>query len=216
VDRQRIPGRKQMVKLVELISYTSSCLGVLFIILAVVSKLYTIPTLGTSPSYPYQFLSIPYFFLGLSFLIVGIAGIWVNYFKYQRTRKIEKPVLSYYSNPESKPIQLQNPPPPPPEVVQTRIQEPNIVPIHKNNEERNPNRSNFIYLLFAFGALLLIVGVYLSTYTTVEMVNQPMTMYGVTINIPHAVQIYPYSSIGIISIVFSFVLILVAFMGYKR
>ena len=67
--------------------------------------------------------------------------------------------------------------------------------------EKKTANNNVNYMLFALGALLIIVGIYLSTYTTVIMVDKPMSVYGYTINIPTAEQIQPYLAIGIIAII---------------
>jgi hypothetical protein len=62
-------------------------------------------------------------------------------------------------------------------------------------------------MLFAFGAVLLIVGIYLSTYTTVIMVNLPYSVAGTTINIPHPEQTQPYLTIGAFIIIFGLAMI---------
>lgn len=79
-----------------------------------------------------------------------------------------------------------------------------------------PTNNSLNYLLFAFGAVMLIVGIYLSTYTTVIMVNLPYNIAGTTINIPHPEQVQPYLAIGIIAIVFALVLIAIAFITFKK
>ena len=82
--------------------------------------------------------------------------------------------------------------------------------IQENSEKKTANSNNLSYMLFAFGALLIIVGIYLCTYTTVVMVNTPMTIYGYTVNVPQPQQIQPYLSIGIIVILSALALIGIA------
>ena len=77
-------------------------------------------------------------------------------------------------------------------------------------EKKTPN-NNVNYMLFALGAILIIVGIYLSTYTTVVMVNQSMSIYGYSIDVPQPQQVQPYQSIGIIVIVSALALIGIAF-----
>ena len=78
------------------------------------------------------------------------------------------------------------------------------------SEKKTPNNS-VNYMLFVLGAILIIVGIYLSTYTTVVMVNHSMSIYGYSIDVPQPEQVQPYQSIGIIVIVFALVLIAIAF-----
>ena len=66
-----------------------------------------------------------------------------------------------------------------------------------NNARRNTNNS-FNYMLFGLGAVLIIVGVYLTTYTTVEMVNRNVSYGGFSVDVPQAQEVQPYQPIGII------------------
>jgi hypothetical protein len=81
---------------------------------------------------------------------------------------------------------------------------------------KNTNR-NIGYMLFALGALVLIIGIYLSTYTTATMVNESMSLpYLGNINVPHPEQIQPYLPIGIILIISAIILIAVALYEVTR
>ena len=75
-----------------------------------------------------------------------------------------------------------------------------------NSTRRNANNS-FNYMLFGFGAVLIIVGVYLSIYTTVEMVNRNVSYGGFSVDIPQAQEVQPYQPIGIIVTLSSLALI---------
>jgi hypothetical protein len=56
-------------------------------------------------------------------------------------------------------------------------------------------------MLFAFGAIVIIVGIYLTTYSTVVIVNQSFSVpYMVNYSVPLPTHIYPFQSIGAISI----------------
>ncbi|MGD0072027.1 MAG: hypothetical protein ABSB71_10770 [Candidatus Bathyarchaeia archaeon] len=105
-----------MTAIYKILGYGLASFGVLFLIIAVISKLYSVPTLGTSPSYPYQYLSVPYFFLGLVFLIGGMAGFWIYYLKYERRLKnLQTPLIV----PTSKDSEPEAPAPPSPPVSST-------------------------------------------------------------------------------------------------
>ena len=83
------------------------------------------------------------------------------------------------------------------------IQEKNLHPTFKNN--------NLCCLLFAFGAIAIIVGIYLSAYSTVVVVNQSFSIpYMISYSVPLPTQIYPYQSIGTISILSAMALIGIA------
>ncbi len=73
-------------------------------------------------------------------------------------------------------------------------------------------RSNGLgYMLLVFGAIVIIVGVYLITYSTVVMVDQSYSIpYMVSYRVPLPTQIYPYQSIGAISILSALALIGIA------
>ena len=63
-------------------------------------------------------------------------------------------------------------------------------------------------MLFGFGAIAIIVGIYLTTYSTVVMVDQSFSVpYMVSYSVPLPTQIYPYESIGAISILSALALI---------
>jgi hypothetical protein len=88
--------------------------------------------------------------------------------------------------------------------------------IQENSEKKNANSNNLSYMMFAFGALLIVVGIYLSTYTTVVMVNQSMSIYGYSLTIPQPQQIQPYLIIGIVAILSALALIGIAFYKIKK
>ena len=67
-------------------------------------------------------------------------------------------------------------------------------------------------MLFILGVVLVIGGIYLYTYTTVVMVNQPMNVMGQIYNIPQAEQIQPYLEIGILMILSAIIMIIVALL----
>jgi hypothetical protein len=86
------------------------------------------------------------------------------------------------------------------------IKENSLSPSVKNNI--------LSYLLFAFGALIIIVGVYLITYSTEVIVTQSFSIpYMVNYSVPLPTQIYPYQSIGAISILSATALMGIA--GYQ-
>ena len=87
--------------------------------------------------------------------------------------------------------------------------------IQENSGKKTVN-NGLNYMLFAFGALLIIVGLYLSTYTTVVIVNEPMSIMGYTVNVPHPEQIQPYVTIGIVAILSALALIGVALYNIKK
>lgn len=89
--------------------------------------------------------------------------------------------------------------------------------IQENSEKKTANDKNLSYMLFAFGVLLIIVGVYLCTYTAVVMVNQPIYIYGgYSVDVPQAQQIQPYLSIGVIAIVVALLLIGIALLKINK
>ena len=79
--------------------------------------------------------------------------------------------------------------------------EPQMTMYHQT---KTPNKS-FSYMLFFLGALLRVVGLFLVTYTTVVMVNKPVSILGYTYYVPTAEQISPYQSIGFFVILGSIV-----------
>lgn len=87
--------------------------------------------------------------------------------------------------------------------------------IEENPATRRSN-NNVSYMLFALGALLIVVGIYLSTYTTAGIVNQTVSVMGYSITVPHAVQIQPYQPIGIVLIISAVALIAVALYQVAR
>jgi hypothetical protein len=101
----------------KILGYGLASFGVLFLIIAVISKLYSVHTLGTSPSYPYQYLSIPYFFLGIVFLIGGMVGFWIYYLKYEHgVKNLQKPLIT----PTSKDKEPEPPVPPSLSITSTK------------------------------------------------------------------------------------------------
>jgi hypothetical protein len=83
--------------------------------------------------------------------------------------------------------------------------------IQENNSSLTPKRNTLSYMLFAFGAIVIIFGVYLSTYSTVVMVDRSYSIpYMVSYQVPLPTQIYPYQSIGAFSILSALALIGVA------
>jgi hypothetical protein len=80
--------------------------------------------------------------------------------------------------------------------------------IQENNLSPTAKSKSFSYMLFAFGAIVVIVGIYLTTYNTVVMVNQSFSIpYMVSYSVPLPTQIYPYQSEGAISILSALALI---------
>ena len=82
-------------------------------------------------------------------------------------------------------------------------------------ENKTANKS-FSYMLFFLGIVLLIVGVYLSTYSTVAMVNESTNIMGQTYTFPTPKQIQPYLPIGVIMLLVAISLIAVAFSQTYR
>jgi hypothetical protein len=69
--------------------------------------------------------------------------------------------------------------------------------IQKNNSSPTPKSNSTSYMLFAFGAIVIIFGVYLSTYSAVVMVDRSYSIpYMVSYRVPLPTQVYPYQSIG--------------------
>jgi hypothetical protein len=64
------------------------------------------------------------------------------------------------------------------------------------------------YMLFILGVFLISVGIYLSTYTTVAMIDTTFNYGFGNITFPVATQIQPYLPIGIVTILSG-----VAFIG---
>jgi hypothetical protein len=86
---------------------------------------------------------------------------------------------------------------------------------HESKPATNTTRKPALaYMLFAIGALLLVVGIYLITYSTVQMVDSGYSIFGVSI--PVGTQVYPFQGIGIISAIAAFVLIGIAFLRSKN
>jgi len=66
-------------------------------------------------------------------------------------------------------------------------------------------------MLFAFGAIVIIVGVYLTAYSTMVMVDRSYSIpYMISYSVPLPTQIYPYQSIGAISLLSALALIGIA------
>ncbi len=83
--------------------------------------------------------------------------------------------------------------------------------IQENNSSPTAKSNSLSYMLFAFGAIVIVVGVYLSTYSTVVMVNQSFSIpYMISYSVPLPTQIYPYQSIGAISVLSALALIGIA------
>jgi hypothetical protein len=83
--------------------------------------------------------------------------------------------------------------------------------IQGNKTSLAAKSNSLSYMLFAFGAIVIIVGVYLSNYSTVVMVNQSYSIpYMISYSVPLPTQIYPYQSIGAISILSALALISIA------
>ena len=83
--------------------------------------------------------------------------------------------------------------------------------IQKSILDHTTNNNSSSYLLFAFGAVVIIIGVYLSTYSTVVMVDQSFSIpYMISYSVPLPTQIYPYESIGAISILSALTIIGIA------
>ncbi len=91
-----------------------------------------------------------------------------------------------------------------------------MVSQEENSEQKTSDNKDLSYMLFAFGALLLVVGIYLSTYTTVTIVNKPINDFGYIVNIPTAQQIQPYLPIGILAILSALVLIGIVLYKVKK
>jgi multisubunit Na+/H+ antiporter MnhB subunit len=168
VTKDSTRRKNKMVKLIELLSYIASILGILFILLAVISKLYKItdPS-GLTNTYPYQFLSLPYFFLGLAFLIGGIAGIWVNYLRYERTKRNESPVFK-----EDLPIKR--------EPIEEKV---DVHYSYKPTETNPVNKSELNYrkiglVIVIFGTLLLLFAAFAYSYQQTTTQTIPGTSVG--------------------------------------
>jgi uncharacterized membrane protein YidH (DUF202 family) len=86
--------------------------------------------------------------------------------------------------------------------------------IQENAEKKTSNKT-LTYMLFVFGLVLIVVGIYLCTYSTVVMVNESISIYGITMNIPQPKQIQPYLPIGIALIITAIILIVVALFKTK-
>jgi hypothetical protein len=86
-----------------------------------------------------------------------------------------------------------------------------------SEEEHKTTNNNLSYMIFGLGIVLIVVGIYLSTYSTVGMINQTVQLpYGGVIYVPAYNDVYPYQSIGIPSGIFAFVLIGVAVYRMKK
>ena len=88
-----------------------------------------------------------------------------------------------------------------------------IIPKPLDNE---PINKNFGYMLFILGIVLILVGVYLSTYTTVVMVNKPTNIMGQIFNVPTAEQIQPYQSIGVILILSAVIMVVIGLLQTQK
>ena len=78
-------------------------------------------------------------------------------------------------------------------------------------KKTTPRRNSLSYILIVFGAIIIIVGIYLTTYSKVVMVNQSFSVpYMVSYSLPLPTQIYPFQSIGAISILSALALIWIA------
>ena len=87
-----------------------------------------------------------------------------------------------------------------------------------NSDKNQPSKDNSVsYFMFILGVVLLIVGIYLSTYTTVIMVESPMNFgYLGNIDVPHPEQVQPYLFYGVFSVLSSVVFISLAFYRIKH
>jgi hypothetical protein len=80
--------------------------------------------------------------------------------------------------------------------------------IQENNLSHSVKSNYLSYTLFAFGTIAIIVGIYLTTYSKVVMVNQSFSIpYMVNYSVPLPTHIYPFHSIGAISILSALALI---------
>jgi hypothetical protein len=227
-----------LVKLIELLSYTISTVGVLFIIVAVISKVYkAVDSSGSAIIYPYQSLSLSYSAIGLAFFISGIAGIWAIHFNNKRTLKtsvrpntLERPIENEIQVTNKRKDVLSNMEISNSDGVENRTENnsfsfslsqtnvPLKIDTNSSYEVKNKTATNSLsYILFALGALLLIVGIYLGTYSRVEMINQSLNIpyYG-SINIPQATEVYPYQWIGILSAISSLAIVGIAIYQLKK
>jgi len=82
------------------------------------------------------------------------------------------------------------------------------------NTENKPANNNVSYMLFALGAILIVVGIYLCTYSAAEM--QTMTVLGYQVNIPTGRMIQPYLPEGVIAMLLAVVLIGVALFNARK
>ena len=219
----------------KLIGYGGASLGIIFFIIAVITRIHSVTEQtadATTISYPYQFLSAPYLVIGVVFIIAGISGFWISYLKFERLKLKHKPIQSpektvtkvtygqdFQGTENSTTYNLTYNLGLGTNAQDNRIHaEKPIAKLNANSiDDEKRTSKNLSYMLFALGAILVVAGIYLCTYNTVTMVNNPYSVGGyATINIPQAEQIQPYQSIGIIIVIFAIILIAFALYNVSR
>lgn len=100
-------------------------------------------------------------------------------------------------------------------LTEPEINNRTLKPIEYSYENKNATNSAS-YMLFGLGALLLIIGLFLATYTTTQIVYTAVN-YGIgSVDVPHPEQVQPYVGLGVLVIIGAVVSIGLAFSQLKK
>ena len=179
----------------KFLGYAAASLGVVFLIIAVFARLYSIrePSVkGEIFTYPYQFLAVPYFLIGIVFLIGGISGFWVDYLRFERNRETAGKLNVRKDQPEprteTQPLLRQD------FQAKTPLTEANSqsrpAEVNRVDEQIGINSRKLGLIVVLFGAILLFVAAFAYSYQQTNTTTIPgISVGGMTVTPPYSYDV---------------------------